>query len=76
MRRKNSFRALHGLHQGRENAGRNDDTRGALGLLWVEQGISFQICRRLREARMRERTRSVRPRRFGAITGGPDASLT
>lgn len=50
------------------NAGANDDTRGALGLLWVEQGIAFQIAPPGEGAR--RTIESVLASEVGAITGG------
>jgi chromosome segregation ATPase len=50
------------------NSGATDDTRGALGLLWVEQGMAFQIAA---PGEVAKRTiESVLSSEVGAITGG------
>ncbi|MDQ2860062.1 MAG: AAA family ATPase [Pseudomonadota bacterium] len=50
------------------NAGSDDDTRGALGLLWIEQGKSFELAAPGEAAR---RTfEEVLAGEIGAVTGG------
>lgn len=50
------------------NTGATDDTRGALGLLWVEQGMAFRVAPPGEAAK--KTIESVLASEVGAITGG------